>query len=129
MPVNLLDAFVSLDLSETWHSESRFDPEKMKQPSADEKHTNPENVLKRAFRKFRLLLLIGDPGSGKTTLMKYYAISCLKDEGYKKFGFKEKVLPLYFPLRELEPKGATPDSLPENLARWAKKRVLNISAD
>ena len=61
--------------------------------------------------------------------MKYYAISCLKDEGYEKFGFKEKVLPLYFPLRELEPKGATPDSLPENLARWAKKHVLNISAE
>ncbi|MCH8875156.1 NACHT domain-containing protein [candidate division KSB1 bacterium] len=101
----------------------------MRQPSADEKHTNPENVLKRAFRKFRLLLLIGDPGSGKTTLMKYYAMSCLKDEVYKKFGFRERVLPLYFPLRELEPRDAIPDSLPENLARWAKTHVLNISAE
>ena len=120
VPVNLLDAFVSLDLSETWRSESRFYSEKLKQPGADEKHTNPENVLKRAFKNYRLLLLIGDPGSGKTTLMKYYAISCLQGQEYKKFGFKERVLPLYFPLRELEPKDKAPDSLPENLARWTK---------
>ncbi|MCH8954501.1 SUMF1/EgtB/PvdO family nonheme iron enzyme, partial [candidate division KSB1 bacterium] len=128
VPVNLLDAFVSVDLSETWRSESRFQSEKMKQPGADEKHTNPENVLKRAFKNYRLLLLIGDPGSGKTTLMKYYAISCLHDQEYEKFGFKERVLPLYFPLRELEPKDAVPDSLPANLARWAKRHVLDISA-
>ena len=62
----------------------------------------------------------GDPGSGKTTLMKYYAISCLKDEVHKKFGFKEQILPLYFPLRELEPKDAVPDSLPENKVAEAK---------
>ena len=100
-PVKLEDAFVSLCISEYWRSEHRFDPgEDMKEES--HRHLPPEIVMKRAFQKFRLLLVIGDPGSGKTTLVKYYAVNCLDTakRGYTRFGFSHDVLPLYFPLRE-----------------------------
>ncbi len=128
IPVNLLDAFVSVDLSETWRTDLRFETRELKKQMPEEKYSTPESVLKKAFRQYRLLLLIGDPGSGKTTLMKYYAMCCLEDD-HTKFGFKKPVLPLYLPLRELEPKDTTPDSLPDNLARWAKKHVLDINSE
>lgn len=134
-PVKLEDAFVSLCISEYWRSERRFDPgEDMKEES--HRHLPPEIVMKRAFQKFRLLLVIGDPGSGKTTLVKYYAINCLDTakQGYTQFGFSHQVLPLYFPLRELEFKGqgegaGVPISLPQSLVKWADRHLLNISAD
>jgi formylglycine-generating enzyme required for sulfatase activity/energy-coupling factor transporter ATP-binding protein EcfA2 len=90
--------------------------------------------MKRAFQKYRLLLVIGDPGSGKTTLVKYYAVNCLDTakSGYTQFGFSHEVLPLYFPLRELEFKGpgegGVPISLPQSLAKWADRHLLNIHA-
>ncbi|MCH8926273.1 MAG: hypothetical protein IH924_09105, partial [Proteobacteria bacterium] len=69
IPVSLLDAFVPLDISKTWRSDRRFDPEKAQggHLNETERHASPEAVLQRAFKDYRLLLLIGDPGSGKTT--------------------------------------------------------------
>jgi len=132
-PVKLADAFVSLCISEYWRSELRFEPgEDMKEES--HRHLPPEIVMKRAFQKFRLLLVIGDPGSGKTTLVKYYAVNCLDTakRGYTQFGFANEVLPLYFPLRELEFAGpgetGVPISLPQGLAKWAGRHLLNIDA-
>jgi hypothetical protein len=124
LPVKLLDAFVSLDVSETWRSETRFAPDKMAREESQQRSFPPEKVLQRAFQRYRALLIIGDPGSGKTTLLKYYAMCCLDAEGYHKRGFAKPVLPIYFPLRDLE----SEKSLPENLAQWAKDRVLDISA-
>ncbi len=134
-PVKLEDAFVSLCISEYWRSELRFDPgEDMKEES--HRHLPPEIVMKRAFQKFRLLLVIGDPGSGKTTLVKYYAVNCLDTakRGCTQFGFSHPVLPLYLPLRELEFKGpgegaGAPISLPQGLEKWADRHLLNIDAD
>ena len=133
-PVKLEDAFVSLCISEYWRSERRFEPgEDMKEES--HRYLPPEIVMKRAFQKYRLLLVIGDPGSGKTTLVKYYAVNCLDTakRGYTQFGFSNEVLPLYFPLRELEFKGpgegGVPISLPQSLAKWADRHLLNIDAD
>ena len=125
LPVKLLDTFVLLELSETWRSETRFEAaQKIEMHESSQRHFPPEKVLQRAFQKERLLLIIGDPGSGKTTLMKYYAMCCLDGDGHQELGFSQPVLPLYFPLRELAPE----KSLPENLAKWAQDRVLNISA-
>ncbi len=132
-PVKLADAFVSLCISEYWRSEHRFDTgEDMKEES--HRHLPPEIVMKRAFQGYRLLLVIGDPGSGKTTLVKYYAVNCLDTDkrGYTQFGFADEVLPLFFPLRELEFAGpgetGVPMSLPQSLAKWADRHLLNIDA-
>jgi len=128
LPVKLLDAFVSLDISETWRSESRFDdPRGEAEKSDPDRHFSPEKVMQRAFQKYRLLLIIGDPGSGKTTLLKYYAISCLGVDSCREFGFPAAPLPIYLPLRELEPANTEPAGLPENLANWAKKHSLDIA--
>jgi formylglycine-generating enzyme required for sulfatase activity/energy-coupling factor transporter ATP-binding protein EcfA2 len=126
--VKLEDAFVSLCISEAWQSEKRFETREEMEEFYD-LHLSPEQVMTRAFKKHRLLLVIGDPGSGKTTLMKYYAVSCLNKK-YREFGFKEDVFPIYFPLRELDFKkdNNEPALLPQNLEKWAEKHLLNISS-
>jgi predicted NACHT family NTPase len=133
--VNLDDAFVSLRISESWRCEDRFGEMKKqeKMPAYREgRYLTPEEVIKRAFQEYKLLLVIGDPGSGKTTLMKYYAVGCLdrKKEKCRQFGFTGEILPIYFPLRELEfDEEDEPSSLPENLAKWTDKRLLCIPAE
>jgi predicted NACHT family NTPase len=131
--VKLEDAFVSLRISESWRSEMRFDPDKKMIDHEGERHLTPEQVMKRAFQNYRLLLIIGDPGSGKTTLLKYYAMHCLDKDNKKssKLGFKDKIFPIYFPLRELEfaSENDAPVPLPQNLARWCEKHLMDIPAE
>ena len=128
--VKLEDAFVTLCISESWRSEERFHQQKKMENLEMERYLTPEQVMKRAFKKNRLLLVIGDPGSGKTTLLKYYAVSCLNKK-YSEFGFKEDVFPLYFPLRELDfnKENNEPVLLPQNLAKWSERHLLNISVE
>jgi predicted NACHT family NTPase len=131
--VKLEEAFVSLRISQQWRSENRFEPCQETDIEKQETgcHFSPEEVMKRTFKQYRLLLIIGDPGSGKTTLLKYYAVTCLDryTGKYRQLGFTKEILPIYFPLRELEfDKNDEPGSLPENLAKWSEKHLMNIPA-
>jgi formylglycine-generating enzyme required for sulfatase activity/energy-coupling factor transporter ATP-binding protein EcfA2 len=131
--VKLEEAFVSLRISQHWRSENRFVPCQEMDIEKQEIgcHFSPEEVMKQTFKQYRLLLIIGDPGSGKTTLLKYYAVTCLdKYTGkYRQLGFTKEILPIYFPLRELEFDDKNePGSLPENLAKWSEKHLMNIPA-
>ncbi|UCH96488.1 MAG: SUMF1/EgtB/PvdO family nonheme iron enzyme [Candidatus Aminicenantes bacterium] len=127
--VRLEDTFVSLCISESWRSEERFEPGKKTEAFYD-RHLTPEQVMKKAFKKHRMMLVIGDPGSGKTTLLKYYAVTCLNKK-YRQLGFTGDVFPIYFPLRELDfnKEDNEPVLITRNLARWAERHWLNISAE
>jgi formylglycine-generating enzyme required for sulfatase activity len=132
-PVTLEDTFVSLRLSQTWRCEERFENLDREIPlpgsyRGEEGHLSPGQVMAQAFPQFQLLLVVGDPGSGKTTLLKYYALTCL-DNRQQNLGFaREKILPLFFPLRELKFLNESPLPLQDNLEAWAKKRYLDIPA-
>ncbi len=134
--VKLEDAFVSLSISETGRGDLQFTERKAMTGPGFGRHLSPEQTMKRAFQNHRLLLVIGDPGSGKTTLLKYYAINCLDkiNQKYRDLGFANEILPIYFPLRELEFAGETgendhPVSLPENLEKWCERHHLDIKKE
>lgn len=136
--VELDKAFVSLRISESWRSDERFGApvngkkksRKSKLPySTDHSHLSPEQVIKQAFLSHNLLLIIGDPGSGKTTLIKYYVMKCLNRK-HRQLGFHKKIFPVFFPLREmagikdLAEKDNEPLLLYKCLHKWAQNRQL-----
>ena len=128
VPVDVLDTFVSLDITPMSMKEYREGLEPNKMSGEMDRKLSPESALQRAFENYRMLLILGDPGSGKTTLLKYYAMLCLKNR-YRKLGFDKSPLPIYLPLREIESRDGEPYPLHECLARWASRHYLDISAD
>ena len=130
LPVATLDTFVHLRISTAWRSDDRFDLEARGMGGDGHDDLAPDTVMCRAFEKGRVLLIVGDPGSGKTTLTKYYAMTCLSDDGWRKLGFRETPLPIYLPLREVPfDADRRPASLAESLAAWACKHRLEVSQD
>ena len=74
--VRLDDTFVPLRISHTWKTDDRYSRRKRKaampmEMQEEMKPHSPDELMRRVFPEYRLLLVIGDPGSGKTTLMKY----------------------------------------------------------
>jgi energy-coupling factor transporter ATP-binding protein EcfA2 len=121
--VRLLDVFVSLRFSE-----SRNDiliKRLSTQEERDDQTLSPPQVLERALKKNKSLLLLGGPGSGKTTLLKYFAICCLSPKDRESIRLKKALIPIFVPLRQIDPSFAFADSL----AIWAKTNNLNILSE
>ncbi len=98
VPVQTMKVFTSLRLS-------RFDgkPEGLATVQQLDRHLNPEEALRTAVAGKRLLLIIGDPGGGKTTLLKYYAVSSCDVAWSKKVLDKASLIPILLPLRKVDP--------------------------
>ncbi|NOY60253.1 MAG: NACHT domain-containing protein, partial [Calditrichaeota bacterium] len=122
LQVNVLETFISLDLSEDVHTEEKYRRNSQNVSYCRQNNLSPEDVVRRAFSKFRMLLILGDPGSGKTTLLKYFAVSCIEGE-YKKFGFKREPLTMFLPMREIDFKDKQPE-LCEALEKYTRIPAL-----
>ncbi len=112
IPARTLEVFVSLRLAEANYAnmrEAHFAHE-------SNRVLSPEQTLQRAFfgaSTTRLLLILGDPGSGKTTLLKYYAMCCLDQSGRKQLGLPQPLLPIFVPLRKIDPQKTFCEALSE----------------
>ena len=129
--VNLDDTFVPLRISHNWKTEDRF--KKGKHNAAlqeDMRHHSPDDLMRRVLPEYRMLLVIGDPGSGKTTLMKYYALCCLQNKQERLFGSQLPVRVFYLPLRDVKTsESGDCFSLPEQLSLWAGQRSNSIEKE
>ena len=124
--VNLADTFVRLNISHDYRSEDFPLLGEGDRAQVRDDNLSPEAVLKQAFQEDnkKLLLIIGDPGSGKSTLMNYYAMRCLEKNSWPQLDFEKQIFPLLLPLRNLD----TKENLSVNLATWGNKRQLGIDA-
>ena len=120
--VKLSNIFIELRLSESWRNEMRFEADSGFDQQMVGHIRTPAEVMDQAFQRKHLMLVIGDPGSGKTTLLKHYALSCLENDGYKAFGFKNPVMVFYLALRELPKKDGAYLSLPLFIEAIAKEK-------
>ncbi|MFQ5632425.1 MAG: NACHT domain-containing protein, partial [bacterium] len=84
-----------------------------------------EDVVMFTFHEHKrgVLLISGDPGSGKTTLCSRLFESCLEKNTYRKMGFKKAVIPLYFPLRDLDAE----KNFSQNFAAWCNDRDCTLA--
>jgi len=92
------------------------------------KPLKPAQLMVRAFsgNERRLLLILGDAGTGKTTLMQYYALSVLEEQRAGSFGFSLPVRVFFLHLRSLRQKEGAYESLPESLHRWASNHGCQV---
>ncbi len=100
-----------------FHSYAPSKQEMLQRREGGEEMLNPDEVMQRAFKKRRMLLVIGDPGLGKTTLLKYYALCALEDDHFKRLGFAAPPTVFYYNNTGATttvsnyPEGATPEGL------------------
>ena len=107
--VNLPDTFVPLDISVN----KEHQPQGIEGSEAKTSDVNPEDALLYAVERSRLLLIIGEPGSGKTTIIKHFALS----PTIALPGFAFPVPILYMPLSKMAIPGEERQSLHAKLSQ------------
>lgn len=107
--VNLPDTFVPLDIA----VHERYKQQGIEGSEAQTSDVNPEDVLLYAVERSRMLLIIGEPGSGKTTIIKHFALSST----IRLKGFAFPVPILYMPLSKMATPGEEKQSLHAKLSQ------------
>ncbi len=88
-----------------------------------ERDLNVQEALKLALEKrYHGMVILGHPGSGKTTLAKYFALCFATNKAERNLGLSRKLLPILLFLREIDPQ----KTLVENLLGVLQKYELGL---
>ncbi len=107
VPIRIEDIYVPLramlDLRATGHAcfaDAEDAEQKLDRADACEDIALPEAFERSEAMQRRGIVILGDPGSGKTTHMKRLLLWCLR-QGPDKLGIDKDMIPVFLPLREL----------------------------
>ncbi|MCP4689740.1 MAG: NACHT domain-containing protein, partial [Desulfobacterales bacterium] len=107
VPIDIEDIYVPLHamLDLRGLDEERFPDASHAEKALMEREASLEIPLPEAFRQsekrgMRGVVILGDPGSGKTTHLKRLFLWCLRN-GPETIGLPEEMLPVFLPLRDL----------------------------
>lgn len=67
----------------------------------DEGHDTSAISFTSAFKQYQYMVILGGPGAGKTTTLSYALLMFTQKKAEEKFGIRERLLPIYIPLRRL----------------------------
>ncbi len=107
--VDLPDTLVPLDISVNKEHQQQG----VESSEAKTSDVNPEDALHYAVERSRMLLIIGEPGSGKTTIIKHFALS----HTLRLKGFAFPVPIFYMPLSKMATPGEERQSLHAKLSQ------------
>lgn len=122
--VDLMQTFVPLDLDEAERlMDKTFERERVQRLTAEPSFETPDSALVKAVDgESRMLLIIGEPGAGKTTIIKHYALN----RQLALRGFSKPVKISYLPLSAMKP-GEEAKGLHQKLSEQFQPH-LNIEA-
>ena len=123
--VDLMQTFVPLDLEEAERvMEKEFEQERVQRMSVERSLETPDSALTKAVDgKSRMLLVIGEPGAGKTTIIKHFALNSM----LVLRGFSKPLKISYLPLNAMKAGDEKSKSLPQKLAEQFQPH-LNLEA-
>jgi formylglycine-generating enzyme required for sulfatase activity len=121
IPVNLLHVFISLQLSDHIRDREHIEIAKSTGPCV----LSPQEAIERTIKEEKSLLVLGGPGYGKTTLLKYYAFCSVDQSHWERIGLKKALIPILVSLREIDSR----KTFTESLSLWATKHNMDISSD
>ena len=150
IPIRLEDIYVPLrammdrrGLDNACYADAEEAEERLREHNCGMEISLAEAFRESEGRKRRGLVILGDPGSGKTTHMKRVLLWCLSehaDKGPESLGLPKDMIPVFLPLRELrdvkqglhdfiqqqldDPNLLTPKGFGERLRRRGKLLLL-----
>jgi predicted NACHT family NTPase len=96
-------------------------PERLLERIEEQTPLDVQQLIKSAFLDNRLLLIIGDPGTGKTTILKKYTVNLLDRAFADDCGLAKDVIPIILPLRTIKPdETGKPETIIDCLTRFCQ---------
>ena len=111
--VSTIDVFVSLRFSDPGREMHLRGISAVKK---EQKPATPASVLEKATAQKKPLLILGGPGFGKTTLLKYFSVCCRTLEGRSRIFLQKPLIPFLIPLRQFD----ASKPFAKALAAWAR---------
>ncbi|RQW02253.1 NACHT domain-containing protein, partial [candidate division KSB1 bacterium] len=126
VPVLLWDVYVPLRANMAGVRMESRDAETRPREEESRQNMSIEEAVKLAGdKKYDGLIILGDPGAGKTTLMKYFALSFAKKEATKRLKISGDLLPVLMPLRNVDMQ----ESFTQSICRQVREYNLYVSEE
>jgi len=124
VPIPLEKVFVTLQARMAELERFREDGGEGREMAPDRSVTVQEALQFALGKKYNGVVILGNPGAGKTTLAKYFLLCFATEKAKVNLNLAQKFLPILLFLREIDPQ----KSLLDNILSPLEKHQLNLTA-